>query len=566
MSQLQQILAGLTWKQRGFIVLAGAAMVAAILLGVRWNRERNLRPLFTNLAAEDAAAVVERLRTANVDYKVGDGGAVLVPAERVAELRLEMAGAGLPRTGRIGFELFDKANLGATDFAEHVNFRRALEGELERSVMALAEVERARVHVTFAKESVFLESRQPAKASILVKLKPGASLSGANVLAISHLAASAVEGLGPENVSVVDMAGNLLSKPRSPADAEGAAPAAAIEYRQSLERDLMAKIRGTLDPLLGPEKYRAGVSIDCDLSSGEQSEESFDPAKSVMVSSQKTEDLSGANASGGVPGTASNLPRPAARAAGAAGGVSRRTENVAYQTSHVVRHTKLPQGMVKRVSVSILVDQHLRWEGSGAKAKRVLDPPSPEKLKVVKDLVSGVMGFQQERGDQILVETLPFEATLAAPPPEAAPGKPAPAAGLPVPAWLKPILDKFSTPVWIAAGACVVVVLLVALFWVVRTLRRKPKGGVAGSAALPASHEVEQIAAQRNEFEQRLQAQLAENDAERHRMEAEALNQLKLPPTTKKTEALKKHLGDEAKKDPAAMAQLVRTWLNDSDR
>ena len=141
---------------------------------------------------------------------------MLVPSAKLAELRLGMAAAGLPKTGRIGFELFDKMNLGATEFTEHINYRRALEGELERSVMSLAEVEQARVHLTFPKDSVFLEAQQPAKASVLVKTRPGARLAPQNVVAIYHLVASAVEGLAPDAVSVLDMNGNLLSRPRAP--------------------------------------------------------------------------------------------------------------------------------------------------------------------------------------------------------------------------------------------------------------------------------------------------------------------------------------------------------------
>ena len=356
MEQIKKILGGLTLRQK--LTLAGAvlAVILGLLWTVRWNKERDLKPLYTNLAAEDAGALMEKLKASNVEYKVVDGGTILVPSARVAELRLEMAAAGLPRTGRIGFELFDKTNLGTTDFAEHVNFRRALEGELERSVMALAEVERARVHVTFAKESLYLDARQPAKASVMIKLRPGRRLAPQNVLAVQHLTASAVEGLQPEAVSVLDMAGNLLSRPKAQLDAESGASSAMVEYRQDLEREMLTKIRSTLDPLLGPDKYRAGVNIECDFTSGEQSEETFDPNKSVMVTSQHTEDVSGLGTSGGQPGTASNLPRPAARSTSRSGGVSRKTESISYQTSRVVRRVKLPQGGIKRLSVSVLMD------------------------------------------------------------------------------------------------------------------------------------------------------------------------------------------------------------------
>ena len=180
---------------------------------------------------------MQKLKETGVEYRLPEGGgSVLVPSARLAELRLTMAAIGLPKTGRIGFELFDKVNLGATEFTEHVNYRRALEGELERTVMALAEVEQARVHLTFPKDSVFLESQQPAKASVLVRMKPGARLAPQNVVAINHLVASAVEGLSPDAVSVLDMNGNLLSRPKPTAPLDGSEPsAAALDYRHQIE-------------------------------------------------------------------------------------------------------------------------------------------------------------------------------------------------------------------------------------------------------------------------------------------------------------------------------------------
>src|SRR5579875_1806732 len=211
MDQLKQLLTALTMRQRiGIVVMA--LLVAGGLTGfVKWKHERDFKPLFTGMAPEDAAAIVQKLKEGGIDHRIGENGtSVLVPEARINELRLEMAGEGLPKTGRIGFELFDKTNLGITDFTEHVNYRRALEGELERSIRALSEVEQARVHVTFPKDSVFVDSREPAKASVLIHLRPGAHLTPQNVLAITNLIASAVEGLAPENVSVLDMQGNLL--------------------------------------------------------------------------------------------------------------------------------------------------------------------------------------------------------------------------------------------------------------------------------------------------------------------------------------------------------------------
>jgi flagellar M-ring protein FliF len=379
-------------------ILLVAALVAAGIYGfTQYQREAGFRPLYTTLAPEDAAPVVQRLKESGVPYRISANGAVIsVPEERVAELRLDMAGAGLPKSGRIGFEIFDKTNLGMTDFAEHVNYRRALEGELERSVMALTEVEQARVHISFPQESVFQEARQPAKASVLLRLRGGAQLPESAIPAITHLISSAVEGLAPDAVSVLDMRGKLLSRAKQASADAGSGSGtseAALDYRHSVEQDLTTKLNATLEPLVGAGRFRAAVSADTDLTSGEQSEEHFDPTQSVMVSSQKTEDISSpARTAGGIPGTASNLPDPTPPAISVSAGSSRKTENVNYQSSRTVKRTVLPQGGIKRLSVSVLIDHEVHFEGAGAQAKRVLTAPPPERIKVIHDLAAAAVG------------------------------------------------------------------------------------------------------------------------------------------------------------------------------
>src|SRR5215468_859050 len=374
---MQRLLARLSMRQRITIVSVAVLVGAALYSVVQWKKEADFKPLFTGLAGEDAAGIVQKLKESGAEYRLGEGGAsVLVSSSRLNELRLTMAAAGLPKSGRIGFELFDKVNLGATEFTEHINYRRALEGEFERTVMTLAEVDQARVHLTFPKDSVFLESQQPAKASVLVRLKPGRRLAPQNVVAIDHLVASAVEGLSPDSVSVLDMNGNLLGKPKPSGGLDGAEPsAAALDYRHQIEADLIAKIGATLGPLLGPEKFRAGVSVECDFNGGEQSEEIFDPGRSVIVSSQRTEDGASAASASGMPGTASALPRPAARPGGGSNQVTRTTENITYQSTRTVKKTRMPAGTVRKISVAVLLDQDVSWEKEAAGFRRVLLPP-----------------------------------------------------------------------------------------------------------------------------------------------------------------------------------------------
>jgi flagellar M-ring protein FliF len=549
---MKRLLETLTWRQSLSILIIAGAVVAGLVTFSHWNQERDFRPLYSALAPEDAAAVLAKVREAGSEFRLSDNGTVvLVPSGKVAELRLQLAAAGIPKSGRIGFELFDKTNFGASDFAEQVNYHRALEGELERSVMSLAEVEQARVHITFPKESIFLESHQPAKASVLIKLRAGSQLSAQNVASICQLTASAVEGLVPEAVSVVDMRGNLLNKARKALSPDDPEPSeGAIDYRQKIERDLLAKINTTLEPLLGADKFRATASVECDFTSADQSEESYDPSKSVMVTSQKTEDISGGTTSAGVPGTASNLPRPTSRPGNGSNGVTRRTENITYQSSHTVRHVRLPQGSVKRMSVSLLVDSDVRTEGNGGKAKRIVQAPSAEKLKTIHDLVAGVIGFSAERGDQLIVETMPFEATLN-PEPVVTVSKPVP----PPPPWYEQALKNKFVVIGAGVGVAVLLTLLVVVF---KLLRRSP-GSVEMAPQLAAAATAENL-------NTRIEKQLAEQAAVRQKQEMDALNALKLPPVTKKAEVLTKHIVEQAKKDSSSMAHVLRSWMSDPKR
>ncbi|MGA8598439.1 MAG: flagellar basal-body MS-ring/collar protein FliF [Bryobacteraceae bacterium] len=562
MNQIRKFFEGLSLPQRISLVAVAALVVGGIYAFSRWNRERDFKPLYSDLSAEDAGAVLAKLKETGTEYRFGGaGGTILVPSERVPELRLQMASAGIPKSGRIGYELFDRTNLSLTDFTEQVNYHRAIEGELERSVMCMNEVQEARVHITFPKDSVFTESREPAKASVMVKLKPGQKLSPQNAQAISQLASSAVEGLTPEAVSVMDMQGNLLMRPKKPGD--GSEPSEELlTWKQQLENETLAKINSVLDPLLGSAKYRASVDVDCDQTSGEQSEETFDPTKSVITNSQRTEEGSINRESSGVPGTQSNLPRPAPRAsASAGGGVARRTENMSYETSRTVRKIKMPQGIIRRMSISVLIDHKLRWEagkGKGAWPKKVVEAPTPDELKVIHDVVAAAAGFNSTRGDQLTVDSLAFEATLQAQPPDWMIPHSAPAApkSQPIP-WKQPAT---------LIGAGVGLVLLLGIGLLLANSRRKAR---VAMLEMEKQLEAAKTAAQKQleaepKTEKEPAAVAAANEGFSKQM-AEIRESFKLPPMlTTKTEVLTKQLLQEARKDPSAMAQIVRSWLNDS--
>jgi len=557
MDQIKRLYSSLSIKQRLIVGGSAVAVILLIVFTARWTRERDFRPLYTNLAPEDAGVVVSKVHESGTEYRLAaNGSTVLVPSAKVDELRLQLAAAGIPKTGRIGYELFDKTNFGATDFTEQINYHRALEGELERSMMGLAQVEQARVHITFPKDSIFSEERQPAKASVLLKLRIGAKLTPQNVAAICNLTASAVESLQPEQVSVLDMNGNLLSRPRRPGSPDSPEPSeAGLEYTQKIEHELLAKINSTVEPLVGVDNYRSGISVDCDFSSGEQSEETFDPSKSVMLNSQKTEDISGGMLAGGIPGSPSNLPRPASRPGRGTSGVERRTENIAYQSSRVVRHIRMPEGAIKRISASILVDFSTRWEGTGARARRIVTPPSAEKLKTIRDLVAAAIGFVPQRGDQLVVEALPFEGSGGPAPPDVPSG--AAPRGVALPGWLPK--DKR----YLIGGALVMLLMAFMLMNLLRGRRRR-KTAVPVEGAPQLESPAERAAEAASEAGKQLEARLNEQALLKQKMEAEALQALKLPQvTTKKSEILTKHIGEAAKKDPTLMVHVLRSWLEE---
>jgi flagellar M-ring protein FliF len=576
MDQLKKLYASLSLTQKIGLALVLLAVAVGVPMFTHWEHERDFKPLFTNMAPEDAATVVQKLKEAGIEHRLTDNGStILVAAEKVDDARLEMAGQGLPKTGRIGFELFDKTNLGVTDFGEKVNYRRALEGELERTIKSITAIESARVHITFPKDSVFLDSREPAKASVLVNLRPGASLQPQNVVAISNLVGSAVEGLSPDAVSVVDTRGTLLSKRKKSGDGADSEDAL-LDYRHQVEKDLTAKVEATLEPLLGEARFRVGVSADCDISTSEQTDETYDPTRSVMSTSQKTEDVSSNAQPGGVPGTPSNLPRSTIKPFGGIGGGSgnsRRTESMAFETSRSVRQVKMPRGSIRRISAAVLLDQDLVWQGQGAQRKHILAPPTPERIKAIHDIVAGVLGLQADRGDQVVIESLPFEQTVAQE--EAADTTASTGAktgkALPQTALAKLLADKR-----ILIGAGVGVALLIAALVFLLSRKKKATVELEQATALPAgaaakigslsaaatpgaqgSHALEGNAAAAASLSGSNQASVASVAA------AAARPQLALPEMDSATKVLLNQIQDHVAKDPVFAAAVLRGWMEE---
>jgi flagellar M-ring protein FliF len=554
MNQVTRIWKSLSNVQRISLFLVPLLLSAIGVGGLRWKHDADFRTLYSSLTPEDASAVTQKIKEAGIEYRLDETGAtVTVPADRLAEARLALAGAGMPRSGRIGFELFDRTNLGASDFTEQVNYQRALEGELERTVATLAEIDQARIHITAGKESVFLDSRQPAKATVVLKLRNQARIQQSSVTAIANLVASAVDGLAPEAVSIIDDSGRLLNRPRA-SDGDARAAEVNLDYRQQLEAELQTKLNGALEPLLGAGKFRTGVNIDCDFTTVDQSDEIYDSTNSAMLTSQVTEESTGAGViSGGQPGTASNLPEPPPKATAGASGVVRRTENNSYQPSRTVRHTVNPKGTIRKISTIVLLDHAVRWEGSGARAKKIVVPPAAEVVKAVHDVVAGIVAFNEPRGDQITVESLPFESTLDAEPPMSATplNRKAPAA------------DKKQQMMLLGGGALVVVILLGGALYVMRRSTKSKVTDTSPAAIAADPHAATGLPASpghSGEVERRFR----EGEQEQARLEAEVLSAIKLPAATKATEVLIRHIRESSSKDPATAANVLRSWMNDT--
>jgi flagellar M-ring protein FliF len=418
-ARIQQLVAGLVGfflaqpPARRVAILAVGLGSMALVLGVAWWVQQPLyRPLFTNLSESDAAAIVQALRADKVPYQLEDGGrAVLVPAERLYELRLELASRGLPEGGGVGFEVFDKQSLGQTDFLQRLNYQRALQGELSRTIAQLGGVESARVHLALPERSLFVAEHRGPSASVVVKLAQGRTLSPAQIDGIVHLVAASVEGLDAAGVTVVDEGGRILTSERRADDPTGAT-STALEHQQSLERTIEDRIETMLGAVVGRDKVIARVAATLDFARVERTEETYDPDRTALRSQRTTrEESTGAKAAAGTPGTPAGLTNDAGARAAEGPASERRDETQSFEVSKVVSRTVAPVGAVKQLSVAVMIDGTYTGEGE----ERTFTPRPQEELDRLKELVKGAVGFSDARGDRIEVASVPFQSQVVAP-------------------------------------------------------------------------------------------------------------------------------------------------------
>ncbi len=398
------------WSMTRKLSLVGVAAVSILLftLIIIQARVADYSLLFANLPSRDAAEVVEWLKDRRIPYRLeGGGNMIMIPADQVYEVRLELAGSGLA-DGGVGFEIFDTQSFGMTDFTQKVNYRRALQGELTRTITSLAPVEAARIHLALPEKRLFREQQQPATASVILKLAAGRTLREAQVQGIVHLVAGSVEGLEPEYVTVVDSNGRTLSNNRDN-EAPGPATPGMLGFQQTLESRLEHRAQTLLERALGIGNALVKVNAQIDFDQRERVEESLDPRGAVVVSEQTMTEEGGRQVAGGVPGVVANLEE------GAAGAVtnipSSRTEEVVnYELSKVVSKTVQSVGTVQNLSVSVLVADRVAPGGAGEAP--VTTPRTAQEIQELEQMVRSALGINDARGDVISVVSMPFESSF----------------------------------------------------------------------------------------------------------------------------------------------------------
>ena len=397
-AQIKAFVGGLTLKQKA--IIAGSSILVAGMLAffVMLMNKPDFKPLVSNLSQADAQTLSSKLAAKGIRAQITqEGTGVEVVSDQIDKARLEIAGDGMPSGGRLGFELFDKPNWMGSDFAEKVNYQRALEGELERTIASIKEVESARVHLVLERESLFTDRERDAKAAVVLKLK--SQLTPETASAITQLVANAVDGLNPANVSLVSADGRvpLMTRSKGPYGITDG----------DLEATLTQQVITTLEPVLGADHVKANVRVEYDTATSEETKETYDPNSAVAITQQNSRERSGGAAGNGFPGTASNVPSTTTSVAKPSvsvidGGSTSESSSATYAVNRTVRRVNQPAGSIKRISAAVMLD-------AAAKAR------TPEELKKIESIATAALGIDIKRGDSIVVESIPFQTPVQEP-------------------------------------------------------------------------------------------------------------------------------------------------------
>ena len=549
---LRQRLVALDRGQRMRLAAAVVLLVAAVVAAVVLNRQPDYRVLFSNLSDKDGGAIVAQLAQMNVPYKYTEGGgAILVPTERVHDVRLRLATLGLPKGSVTGFELMETAKFGVTQFQERLNFQRGLEGELTRSIQALSSVQSARVHLALPNQNGFFREQQKPSASVLLSLYPGRILDRAQIAGIVHLVASSVPELSPTAVSVLDDSGKLLSQsPDGQGNGGSSIDVQQVQYVQKLEEQYTRRILDILEPVVGPGNVKAQVTAEVDFSQTEQTSEQHRPnlsQDSSAVRSQQVVETGGPGSvmPSGIPGAVSNQPpqtssapvngaNPApsvssSQGGGASGGGVKRESITNYEVDKTVRVTRTGggTGSIKRLTAAVVVNYQPGADEKGQPQAKAL---TSEQVEQMTALVRETIGYSKERGDSVNLMNTPFLA-------DAKPAEP-------LPLWKQPetieLAKSFAWPVGMVLFA------LLVLLGLVRPALRQPKPAEIAAAAGPGALPGTQLDA----------------------LEDETVGRPALPPkkvvdpgpTPEELRLEEARL--LAKENPIAVANILKTWVN----
>jgi flagellar M-ring protein FliF len=403
MDRAKAFWAGLRPQQRIYLGVGLGITLAAAIIFVKMIMSPDYKTLMTGLESADTQAISAQLAAKKIPYVVGpDGKSISVPKDQLDAARLEVASHDSTHSGRIGFEIFDKVSWGQTEFDEKVNYQRAMEGELERTIQTMSNVKSARVHLVMASDSVFLDRERGAKASVTLRLKRG-TLSREDASSISRLVSGAVDELKPSDVVIVDADSNQsLGQSGDPANGG-----------DGIDQELTRRLMATLVPVVGADRVHATVNVEYETASSEQSDEKYDPTVSATLTMQHSEEFSGSGVgSGGVPGTSSNVAsakKGATKTAVKDMGQSSRTDNNTYGVNKTTRHVIEPAGSIRRLTAAVVLDDAVERHQQNGKWVETRHRRTPDEIRMIGELAQAAIGFDSARGDAISVQNLTFD-------------------------------------------------------------------------------------------------------------------------------------------------------------
>ena len=413
-TQLKALLKNLSAGKKITLFTLTTGTIIGLIFLIMWTGKPDFQLLYSNLASEDAGAILAQLKDKKIPYQISsNGSSILIPTEQIYETRLELASQGIPQGSGVGFEVFDNTKLGMTEFVQNVNYQRAVQGELSRTINSFSEVESSRVHIVMPSKSLFIEEEEPATASVVLKVRRGRHLSEEQVQGIVHLVSSSVSGLMPENVTVVDNKGKMLAGFKD-SSTVGQVSSDQFEFQKKIEKTVEDRVRTMLETALGPGKAVARVSCLIDFKRLETTEEKYQTDNQVVRSEQVFSETSTGQASlpMGVPGVASNLSEGETGATETIQTPSfqKQDRTVNYEIGKVVSRTVEPVGTIKKVSVAVIVDGTYKTvKGDSRKEELKYFPRTQEEMTKLEDIVKRAVNFDSARGDMIEVVNIPFE-------------------------------------------------------------------------------------------------------------------------------------------------------------